>query len=343
MPPAVAAYRVLAILVVSWPTIGSAIGYRNVAEPKTVVLVGGGAASTLRGPHGFEESSQVESPSLDVRRISVRVDVLPDVAFVEQTYTVVNNGEAALARFGIRQPNPRFGHGRAVHSDLPLGVAVWLGGLRLPADDISIRTLGSDESAGGYRVSIRTELPVGESQLTIGLVVQTVVTVVREGHSGPPGRGASRMALQVSHYSWGWAPKSEDAPPRIVTQLRPAGGLSLRDLEAESWTAGAVARDDAVWWEGGPWVVVRYDTPPGVPRATTRDELGRLARRLLSGPPGGHIEIPTDAVSIGRLGAPEEVVTTDVMRARRAMIVPATGFFLLLLSAFYWYSHRRKS
>ena len=311
-------------------------------EAPPEVYVPGGAVSTLRGPHGFDREEGAIRPSLHVSAISVSVELHPDLAFVSQTYTISNPMDGDAATIGIWQPDPSFGDGRFVRTTRPLGAVVWLAGERLPEDQVRIRPI-DDEGARGYRVAITARFPRGESDLNLQLCVQTVASAESEGIIRPAGAGRSRIALQVSHYSWGWSPGEELERPPIVTRLSLAPPLGLDDLTADVWTDGAQTDGSALWWHGTPWVVASYHPPHTVSRAQTRDALLRRARALLDGPRRSHLRVPASLRVARRPGLSTDSPQSDALRARRALIVPASVLLLLLIAGTLYMQRRRRN
>ncbi len=313
------------------------------ADQAPLVRVPGAAVSALRGPTGFPDDVNQRGPSLLVDSISVRVELHPDLALVEQTYTITNADKATSATVGVRQRDHAYGEGHALQTYRPLAATAWLNGKRLAQESVTIHALPNQAPKGpGYEVALSTVFPAGQSELSLILAMQTVADVDVAGARQPAGDGDSHFALQFSHYSWDWAPGDEAPEPQTKAVITTAGGTPISGLIAEAWTDGAVRTADAFFWQRAPWFVLRYRSPKGIRRAATRDDLVRTARKLVRDRPLGHVLVPESAAAATRPGPGYGEPVIDPARARRALIVPLGALILLLLCG-YFYGRRRRT
>jgi len=313
-----------------------------IAGPKITHVVNGAAISTLRGPTGFSEDAAAKGPPLVVQRISVRMELYPDLVLVEQSYSLKVPGKGIRAELGIRQSNLNYGTGKSLQSKPPLGTVAWLNRERLPDSDLQIEK--REDEAGnsdGYRVGVTIHCPPGNNILTLLSTHQTVSTLETNKTNRPSATGWSQLGFQVNHYAWGWAPELESADPEILVKLSTHEGTSLKRLHAEEWTE---AKTDGtnIWWEGNPWVVLKYDSESGSRRALTLDELQVFSRHLLARRPRPHLEKPKELKVFQRPTRGNSSHPVDEKRTRRAMLVPTTALAMLLLIAFLVVRHRAK-
>ena len=327
------------LLLVLTPILGASASPEN--EPRAHLP--GAAASGVRGPTGFSANANLRGPTLEVAQVSAQITLHPDLAVIKQIITLHNPDVATRTTVGIRQRDPAYGDNKVVHTSLPLAAAAWLDGARLPTGNVRIRHLTESDGPRGYEVALDGAFPEGTSELALTIVVQTV-SDTREGagFTRPAAGGWSRLALQMSHYAWDWSPRTDAPDPQFTVQLTTAGGISLDALEPESWTPGARRDTRSVWWRAAPWFVVRYKSGGAVRRARSHDELLRQAELLVAaGGAPSHLTQPARTTPIDRLRPLEPSAEDNAQRARRALIVPATGIVLLLLAG-YGYRRRRR-
>ncbi|MFT7626257.1 MAG: hypothetical protein ACI9WU_005452 [Myxococcota bacterium] len=312
------------------------------AEPAVLAPVEGAAISTLRGPTDFSKGQP--APELQVQRISIRAELRPALAIVEQTVTVNNPGTPTKTTVGIAQ-GPHDGRdGARLVPTTPLAVSVWHSGARLTDDDVTIRRSDNAGAGGepGYEVAIRVAFPSGESELSVILALPTVPEVRVENIRRPASSGPAHFGLQVSHFPWDWSDEGEPdtALPKTTTVVSTAGGLPLDSLAADVWAHGAVGDGSAWFWTGTPRLTLRYEADPDAPRPETHDALIRAARSLVAEAPVGHLNVPSGAEAVPRPGTIRRPGPLDPARARRALIVPMSLATLLLIAG--WLYVRRR-
>lgn len=315
-----------------WTLVVAPSAMASPSQP-SVALLPGAAVSALRGPTGFATDADSRGPALGVAAISVRATLFPDMAVVDQTYTVINDGTPIATTVGIRQTgHPELGDRLAVRAGRPLAVAAWLGGEVLAEDSVVMKLpANAAPKDGAYELGVFAVYPTGASELSVRVIVQTVADTEMDGVRRPRGSGPSRLALQLAYYSWDWSPSQTEAPA-VVALVAAGKGASLEGVVAEAWTDGAIKSVDGIWWADSPWAVLTYQADPDARRARSVDELARAARDLLHKPPMGHLSLPADAEPYERPGPKALSDVLDTSRVQRAMIVPALGALLLLLA-----------
>jgi hypothetical protein len=302
----------------------------------------GAAISTLRGPTGFAEDAAARGPALHARQISVRIELYPDLVLVEQTYTVHNPDKAIRAVVGVHQSNLTIAPRRTLQASSPLAAAAWLNKEQIQDLDLKIEAKNDGQgNPDGYRLAITAYCPPGESTLSVLTALQSVLSVTLAGVEKPAGTGWSRVGFQVNHYAWGWSPDAPPQDPKITVKLSAHGGTSLSRIHAEEWTE-AQTDGRAIWWQGAPWVVLKYDASSGAQRALTGDELSARARQLVNRRPRMHLVAPPDLRAMTRPNRTQESRPIDQDRTRRAMLVPTTILAILLLIAFLVARHQSK-
>jgi hypothetical protein len=310
--------------------------------PKITSLSHGAALSTLRGPTGFAEDAAAREPSLQATEISVRLELYPDLVLVEQTYSLLVPGKGIRAVVGIHQSNLNYGVGGSLRSGRPLGSVAWLNKERLPDSDVRIES--NEDSQGnpdGYRVAVTIHCPPGKNTLSLLTTLQSVSNMEVNGQEQPAATGWSYLGFQINHYAWGWAPDMEAADPKILVKLSAHQGTSLSRLHAEEWMP-AMSDGSNIWWEGNPWVVLKYDAESGANRAVTLDELQGVSRTLLERRPRPHLIKPEEWHTFDQPNRAQARPSVDNDRTRRAMLVPTIVLALLLLAAFLVTRHRAK-
>jgi len=303
-----------------------------VASPDSTV-VSGAAVSILRGPFGFTDDPNTQGGGLRVHAISVRANLHPDLARIEQTYTIVNSGSPLKTQLGIVQTDPSYATGEVIHTPSPIGAVAYLNGGLLDSNAVNITKNNSPrDTKGGYRVGLQATIPNGKSRLTVVTVIQTVATSSDENMKKPVGSGWSRLALQFNHYAWDWSFTPDGNEPKVTISLHTSKQVGLERLHAEEWTP-ALSDGSSLWFENAKRLIVRYDSPTSAKRARTYDELEAEARVLLTIPPNGHVIIPASATPVFKPNRTVVIPPVDRARAHRALIIPVIGMALLLLCA----------
>lgn len=300
----------------------------------------GGVVSALRGPYAYVAGPIPRGVDVTVKRASAYARITADFVIVEQTLTLTNNGERTSFWVGVDQAALSRGR-NPIRTSGPLAARAWLDGAVLNETDIRIRDRVLDDS-DGYSVGLRITLPKGDHVFTLAIAVQTVSDIAEGEVRRPAGSGWSHVALELPGLGEGFM-ADETAPETIAVELEFDPSIEGETLTALEWTDDAGASGRQWYWQVPPAVTLRYETspPPGddTPaavlatwtRAGSADELARRARDALSRPPQGHIVIAPDAVALGRPGDTPETRNQDAERARRALLVPASGLFLIVL------------
>ena len=124
-------------------------------------FVHGAVMSGLLGPTGY--SLDGRGPELSVQRISADLELLPDLAVMELTWTVHNDGDAITTTVGIRQDHKRLDEHSAVFAHLPLDAVAFVDRAALRDDGVNI----SRVAGGGYELGVTTVFPAGDTELTL--------------------------------------------------------------------------------------------------------------------------------------------------------------------------------
>ncbi len=300
----------------------------------------GGVVSALRGPYAYVAGPIPRAVDVAVKRASAYARITSDFVIVEQTLTLTNNGDKTSFWVGVDQATLSRGR-NPIRTGGPLAARAWLDGAVLNETDIRIRDRVLDDS-DGYSVGLRITLPKGDHVFTLAIAVQTVSDTSDGDVRRPAGSGWSHLALELPGLGEGFT-ADEGAPQTIAVELEFDPSIEGDTLTALEWTEDAGASGRRWYWQVPPAVTLRYGTSPppdeGSPaavlaswvRAGSADELARRARDALSRPPQGHIVIASDAVALVRPGDTPETRNEDAERARRALLVPASGLFLVVL------------
>ncbi len=286
--------------------------------------------AALRGPFSY-----VAGPiprGLDVRATlaSARIELHPDHVVVEQTVTLQNRGKTAAFWVGVDQPrrwaSAENRNDSWVASRI-LACAAWVDGAPIPEERIVLSDRALDDD-GGYSLGLRVELTPGEHVVTLAFVAQSVADMVTAGVARPGG-GSSSVVVALEGLATGFAAEEDNAVGRRVV-VSTGAGVGLDGVVARAWTDGAKAADDRVYWTDPVRLVLEVRSDDG-PRASTADELVRTARIAIDRPPRGHVTVPAAARPLERPEDPLHPSSDDAMRARRALLVPAAGLFVVVL------------
>jgi hypothetical protein len=286
----------------------------------------------LSGPTGYAADPAWRGPALELVRASIRAELHPDLAVVEQTYTVRNTGEPIFVTIGLRYQAPA---GTLDEVPRPLAVRAFVDGEVLPSENIQVQgVLPTDDNGAGWQLPIHCRLVTGEAIVSVILAIPTVsIAIDSEGMSRPSGAESSLM-LDGSYSAWGWTLQDGIEPPEFTTALTLSPDVPLERLEATSWMANAVRHNDTTFWERAPNLTVRYRSRSEAPRIRTLDGLRRAAQGIVERSARGHIDIPASALSAEPPGRAMGAQPVDPARTRRAMLVPATALLLLLAGAY---------
>ncbi|MFT5432270.1 MAG: hypothetical protein ACI9OJ_002969 [Myxococcota bacterium] len=290
--------------------------------------------SVIRGPAAFVGRNEMRPPTLTPTRASVHIELRPDLALVEQTFSVANAGKAFRATIGVR-------YTASEHTDIglttfkPLGASGWANGEALPANSVRIT---QDED--GYSIELTPRFVQGDTTVSLVVALQTVGERVLDSHSVPAAANPSRLVVLSDFAPGDWSTDVDTAPPQFATQLTTSRGVLQSSVRAERWTENALRRKSAFFWREIPQLLLTYDSDGAAHRASSWDELHREAKNLLLKQPLGHMDVPEDATRAARPGIAPAPPPIDPDRARRAMIVPGLGLIMLLLVGYL--SQRRK-
>ncbi len=297
----------------------------SVTQPAAVV-------SMLQGPLAMLADPSRRPPTLRVQRVSLQVDLHPDLVVVQQAYDLHNPGPPAQATLGVRQFNLTLADDRVLAAARPLAARAHLDGNPLAPDAVVHEPVhAADGSEGGYELRVTAKFPHGDATLELTLVLPSRGA----GRAAPP---SATVALQLMHYAWGWAPGEDLPEPVAALQVRALTGVSLASVRADHWTDGAIGDATSWFWRGTPSLILHWpvDTP-----AVTYDALLPRALELAAQPPRGHVTVPERADPVERPLEPLTLPPIDLPRGRRAMLVPATFLTLAILLIYLW--ARRKT
>jgi hypothetical protein len=328
---------------------GPAIGADSPpTSPPPTTYVSGAAVSTLRGPTDFAKETDQPGPALEIQRVSIVIDLYPDVAVIEQVYTIWNRDDAVEATIGMEQANPRFGQSKVLRTNRPLATVAAINSGPLTDENIEMVPVWvrGPEGGPGYRVSVTAQFPKGRSTLNVRCAVKTVGSLDINAVTKPSESGWSYFALRTGTRAWGGSRDRNTPAPPLVVSLNLRKGVELSSLHAEEWTDGAREStfngEQTIWWRRPTRLVIRYKATEDAWRASTEDELIASARRYIAVPAASHITALQDAELMQQPGHVKRTPSNDPARARRALIVPVTLLLLLALAIFLIRRKRRE-
>ncbi|MEC8024093.1 MAG: hypothetical protein VX223_09185 [Myxococcota bacterium] len=286
----------------------------------------------LQGPTGFASEPTWRGPPVELRRISIRAELLPDMAVIEQTYTVSNPGAPVTVTMGLRYRSPV---DNELDLQLPLAAQGWIDGKPLPTENVQVQALLKTEEFGaGWQLPVQCRLDEGESILSLVIVVATVPIERNSRGISRPSQAVASLHLEGDYSAWGWSLGDEVPAPEVATALSLSSDIPANSLHAVQWMAGAVRNESTTYWKRLPNITIRYDAVPDAFRARTVDGLWRRARKATDRTVRGHIDIPASALAIDPPGRAMGEEPIDPARTRRAMLVPAVVLLALLAAAY---------